>query len=135
MTERIDIFGLTSDSFSEAARFVLPKGHGITPQLYPLVMREGRFDPEAFPIAEESKIIWRQHFKADLLEIVRVVEEDGEFGTTAKAILITHDGYEVECVRLTGITRERASSFAAFRLMDKFMRFQPSAFNLPKPSA
>ena len=100
MTERIDIFGLTSDSFSEAARFVLPKGHGITPQLYPLVMREGRFDPEAITIAEESKIIWRQHFKADLLEIVRVVEEDGEFGTTAKAILITHDGYEVECVRI-----------------------------------
>jgi adenine C2-methylase RlmN of 23S rRNA A2503 and tRNA A37 len=98
--QTIDILGLTSDGFSKAARFVLPKGHGITPQLYPIVMREGRFDPETFPISEESKIIWRQHFKADLLEVARVVEEDGEFGTTAKAILKTHDGYEVECVRI-----------------------------------
>jgi len=99
-SQAIDILGLTSDGFSEAARFVLPKGHGITPQLYPLVMREGRFNPEAFPIAEASKKIWRRHFKADLLEIARVVEEDGEFGTTAKAVLKTHDGYEVECVRI-----------------------------------
>ncbi len=97
---KTDVFGLTNDEFSQAARFVLPKGHGISPQLYAQIMDEGEFAPEKFPISVESKKIWHQHFKADLFEIVKVVEEDGEFGTTSKAILKTHDGYEIECVRI-----------------------------------
>jgi 23S rRNA (adenine2503-C2)-methyltransferase len=96
----IDILGLTSEAFLEAARFVLPKGHGIARLLYPQVMDSGRFAPEEFPIAAESLAAWRQHFTVGLLEVVRVVEEPGEFGTTAKAILKTHDGYEIECVRI-----------------------------------
>jgi hypothetical protein len=30
-----DLLGLTSEAFIEAARFVLPKGHGIARLLYP----------------------------------------------------------------------------------------------------
>ena len=95
-----DILGLTSDAFVVAARFVLPKGHGIARLLYPQVMNSGHFAPDEFPIAAESLAAWRQHFSVGLLEVVRVVEEPGEFGTTAKAILKTHDGYEIECVRI-----------------------------------
>ncbi len=106
-----DILGLTSETFLEAARFVLPKGHGIARMLYPQVMDSGRFAPEEFPIAAESLAAWRQHFTVGLLEIVRVVEEPGEFGTTAKAILKTHDGYEIECVRIPMRVAHRATSY------------------------
>jgi adenine C2-methylase RlmN of 23S rRNA A2503 and tRNA A37 len=100
LSTAVDILGHTSDAFLQAARFVLPKGHGIARMLYPQVMDSGRFAPEEFPIAAQSLAAWRQHFTVGLLEVVRVVEEPGEFGTTAKAILKTHDGYEVECVRI-----------------------------------
>ena len=105
-----DILGLTSDAFVAAARFVLPKGHGIARLLYPQVMNSGHFAPEEFPIAAESLAAWRQHFSVGLLEVVRVVEEPGEFGTTAKAILKTHDGYEIECVRIPMRVAHRATS-------------------------
>lgn len=100
MNSVTDILGLTSAAFVAAARFVLPKGHGIARLLYPQVMNSGHFAPEEFSIAAESLAAWRQHFSVGLLEVVRVVEEPGEFGTTAKAILKTHDGYEIECVRI-----------------------------------
>ena len=96
----VDVLGLTSDGFIEAARFALPKGHGIARLMYPRVMGSGIFAPESFAIAAESLTAWRRQFTLGLLEVVRVVEEPGEFGTTAKAILKTHDGYEVECVRI-----------------------------------
>ena len=96
----VDILGLTSDAFVQAARFALPKGHGIARLLYPQVMDSGSFTPESFPIAADSLAGWRQHFSVNLLEVANVVEEPGESGTTAKAILKTRDGYEVECVRI-----------------------------------
>ncbi len=96
----VDLLGLTSDAFAAAARFSLPTGHGIAPRLYAQTMDQGRYAPEDFPIAAASLTSWRSHFHAGLLDIVRVVEEPGEAGTTAKAILKTHDGYEVECVRI-----------------------------------
>lgn len=97
---RVNILGLTSDAFADAARFAVGKGHGIATRLYPQVMDAGRFALEDFTIAEDSATAWRKHFSVDLLEVASVVEEPGEFGTTAKAILKTHDGYEVECVRI-----------------------------------
>ena len=100
MSNTIDILGLTSDALADAARFALGKGHGIATQLYPQVMNAGRFALEDFAISAESTTAWRKHFSVNLLEIASVVEEPGEFGTTAKAILKTHDGYEVECVRI-----------------------------------
>ena len=96
----VDILGLTSDAFADAARFALGKGHGIATQLYPQVMNAGRFALEEFAISADSTTAWRKHFSVNLLEVASVVEEPGEFGTTAKAILKTHDGYEVECVRI-----------------------------------
>ncbi len=96
----VDILGLTSDAFAEAARFALPKGHGIATQLYPQVMDAGRLAVEDHPVSADTVAAFHQHFTVGLLEVARVVEEPGEFGTTAKAILKTHDGYEVECVRI-----------------------------------
>jgi 23S rRNA (adenine2503-C2)-methyltransferase len=96
----LDILGLTFQEFTEAARFVLPKGHGIARDLYPLAVRDGQFIPREFPISIDSAALWEKHFSVALLDLVKVVEEDGEFGTTAKAILRTRDGYEVECVRI-----------------------------------
>ena len=100
MSNTVDILGLTSDAFAAAARFALPKGHGIATQLYPQVMNAGRFALEDFAISAESTTAWRKQFSVNLLEVASVVEEPGEFGTTSKAILRTHDGYEIECVRI-----------------------------------
>jgi 23S rRNA (adenine2503-C2)-methyltransferase len=100
VTTPVNILGLTSDAFADAARFAVGKGHGIATQLYPQVMDVGRFALDDFTIAEDSATAWRKHFSVDLLDVSNVVEEPGEFGTTAKAILKTHDGYEVECVRI-----------------------------------
>jgi 23S rRNA (adenine2503-C2)-methyltransferase len=47
-----------------------------------------------------SRAAWQQHFQLDLLRVVRVVSEETELGTTAKAILATNDGFEIECVRI-----------------------------------
>jgi 23S rRNA (adenine2503-C2)-methyltransferase len=96
----IDLLGLTSDEFAAAARSALPTGHGISSRLYARTMDSGRFAPEDFPIAPASLAAWRDGFHAGLLEVVRVVEEPGESGTTSKAILRTRDGYEIECVRI-----------------------------------
>jgi 23S rRNA (adenine2503-C2)-methyltransferase len=105
----LDILGLTFQQFTEAARFVLPKGHGIARDLYPLAVRDGQFNPRQFPISADSAALWEKHFTVSLLDLVKVVEEDGEFGTTAKAILRTRDGYEVECVRIPMRTMAAAS--------------------------
>ncbi|MBA2482414.1 MAG: 23S rRNA (adenine(2503)-C(2))-methyltransferase RlmN [Planctomycetes bacterium] len=98
--EPIDILGLTSDELAERARAELPSGHGIAHRLYPRVMREGLFAPAGFPISGESSQAWSSRFSAGFLRVVRVHEEPGAPGTTAKAILATHDGYEIECVRI-----------------------------------
>src|SRR5258708_35998368 len=83
----IDILGLTSDGLAVRARELLPSGAGIAPRLYPRAFAEGRLAIDDFPIAAGSGAAWRATFRVGLLEVARVVEEPGEFGATAKAIL------------------------------------------------
>lgn len=96
----MNLFGLTSDELAAAARFAMPTGHGIANVLYPRVMREGRFAPEEFPISAVTATTWRDTFTAPLLRVVTHVDEETTSGITAKAVFATHDGYEIEAVRI-----------------------------------
>lgn len=96
----IDVLGLTADEFAAKATELLPSGAGVAPLLYSELYRDGTFVPERFPLSAASIAAWKEHFHAPLLTVARVSEETNEFGTTAKAILKTHDGYEIECVRI-----------------------------------
>lgn len=95
-----DVLGLTSDQFAQAARLVLPVGHGIAHRLYPEAFSAGRLAVDRHPVSAGSAATWHRHFRVGLLDIVRTVEEDTPSGITAKAVLRTHDGYEIECVRI-----------------------------------
>jgi 23S rRNA (adenine2503-C2)-methyltransferase len=97
---QLDILGLTSDELAAAARFAMPVGHGISHALYPQVLREGRFAPETFPISAATAETWRATFRASLLTVVTHVAEETTSGITAKAVFRTHDGYEIEAVRI-----------------------------------
>lgn len=104
----LDILGLTSGQFAAAAAHALPAGSGIADRLYPLALRDGRFAPEELGASTANAALWRAAFHLGLLEIARVVEEDGESGLTAKAALRTADGYEAECVLIPMREREGA---------------------------
>ena len=99
-TTQLDILGLTSDQLAEAARFALPTGHGISHVLYPRVLRDGNFAPEEFPVSAATAATWRERFGAKLLTVAKHVDEMTDSGTTAKAVFRTHDGYEIEAVRI-----------------------------------
>ena len=92
--------GLTRAEFIAAAQAALPIGSGIAPQLYKQAFALGRFDftglGVSIPAARQAQ--WRNAFSIDLLEPRRVVEESLDHATTAKALLATHDGYDVETV-------------------------------------
>ncbi len=96
----LNIFGLTADELSAAARFSMPTGHGIANALYSRVMREGRFAPAEFPVSAATAATWCAQFDAPLLRVVTHVDETTAAGTTAKAVFATHDGYEIEAVRI-----------------------------------
>ena len=96
----LNIYGLTSAELATAAQYVMPTGHGIAPTLYPQIMREGRFAPEAFPVSSATAEAWKTHFTAPLLRVVTHLEEETTSGITAKAVFATHDGYEIEAVRI-----------------------------------
>ncbi len=97
----IAVHGLTFDELQAEARARLPRGHGRARQIYRQVVRHGRFAPEDLgdlgPVAIAA---WRAEFAMELPEVVRSVQEEGERGTTAKAVLRTADGLEVECVHI-----------------------------------
>ncbi|MBX3247418.1 MAG: 23S rRNA (adenine(2503)-C(2))-methyltransferase RlmN [Myxococcales bacterium] len=94
------IHGLTFAELQREARALVPRGHGRASAVYQAAVREGRFEPEALGLGAEASEAWRAAFDLRLLDVVRVTEEEGELGTTAKAILRTDDGLEIECVRI-----------------------------------
>lgn len=96
----LNIFGLTSNELASAAQFAMPTGHGIAHALYPQVMREGRYAPGAFPVSAATAAAWQTQFHAPLLRVVTHLDEETTSGITAKAIFATHDGYEIEAVRI-----------------------------------
>jgi 23S rRNA (adenine2503-C2)-methyltransferase len=95
---RVNILGLTRPAFEALAG----KGRRSRAlgRLYRRAFAEGRFEPGAEPIARETaaSLAARVSFRPPAVE--RVVEEEGPFGTTAKALLSLDDGQRVECVRI-----------------------------------
>ena len=96
----IDVLGLTGAGFIAAAQLALPSGAGIAAQLYARIFRSGCLAPEDFPLAAASLAAWRATFSCGLLTVKRVIEEDNASGLTAKAVLATSDGAEIEVVRI-----------------------------------
>lgn len=95
-----DIAGLTCRELSQLARECLDHGHGVATRVYKDALRYGRFEPERYGLGERAALAWRRHFRFDLPHVVRVVSEQTEMGTTAKAVLALRDGLECECVLL-----------------------------------
>jgi len=95
-----DIAGLTSLELKQLARERLPRGHGIAGRIYKDALRFGRFAPESYGLQPTAAAAWREHFRFELPRVVRVVSEETDTGTTAKAVLALHDGLECECVLL-----------------------------------
>jgi 23S rRNA (adenine2503-C2)-methyltransferase len=96
----LDVLGLTAENFAEAARLVLPSGAGLSGDLFRKTYLSGAFTPEAFTFAPSTLTAWRAHFSVAPLRVVRTAEEDTDLGLTAKAVLATSDGREIECVRI-----------------------------------
>lgn len=99
--EPIDVLALTSAELIGAARERLKSGAGVALAIYRRVILDGRFEPDAFGLKQTSVDAWRAHFQLRLPGVIRQIEEPSEHGTpTIKAVLMTHDGLEIECVRI-----------------------------------
>jgi len=96
----INVLGLTADGLAAAAALVLPSGAGVARDLYVTLFKTGHFTPQALPLAAASHAAWQQRFVVTPLAVKTVVEEETDAGITAKAIFTTHDGYEIEAVRI-----------------------------------
>ena len=77
---------------------MVPTGHGIAPRLYPAALRDGAFDPSAFGASPANLPHWLGAFHVGLMPVARMIEEETPSGLTAKAVLTTADGREIECV-------------------------------------
>jgi 23S rRNA (adenine2503-C2)-methyltransferase len=100
MDAPVEIFGLCSDAFGEAASRMLPVGGGISGRVYTAAFATGRLEPELLGASPSSSASWRRQFRAALLRPRRLDEEAGELGVTRKAVLAAADGQEVECVSI-----------------------------------
>jgi 23S rRNA (adenine2503-C2)-methyltransferase len=96
----IQIAGLTCQELQQRAAELLTHGRGIASRVYRDALRYGRFEPERHGLSERAVADWRAHFQFSLPEVLRVVSEEAETGTTAKAVLKLSDGLECECVLL-----------------------------------
>ncbi len=101
MTEndgRANILGLTRSAFEAlAGRGGRSKALG---RLYRRAFAEGRFEPGMEPVGRETAARAAARVTLRLPAVDRVVEEEGPFGTTAKALLRLDDGQRIECVRV-----------------------------------
>ena len=108
----IDILGLTRRGFESAAGLGPGRSRALG-FLYKAAQLEGRFEPEGAGISRDAKALLRRRFRVGLLEPVKVVEEEGALGVTAKALMRLTDGECVECVRIPaaqgGVTGARAT--------------------------
>jgi len=106
--EPVQIAGLTASELSALAAERLTHGRGIASRIYKDALRYGRFDPASHGLSERAVQDWRAHFAFTFPEVLRVVSEEAETGTTAKAVLRLADGLECECVLLP-MGRERST--------------------------
>ncbi len=100
MSHAVDILGLTCAQLDQAAALAIEAGAGIAHRLYRQAMHGGSMGLEQLPIAAATAERWRTHFQVGILPVVRVVDDGDPGQGTAKAILATADGYEIECVRI-----------------------------------
>jgi len=96
---RIDILGLTRQAFEAEAGLGQGRSRALG-ALYKAVQLEGRFEPGRIGISREAAAGLEARFRLGLLEPVKVVEEEGPLGVTAKALLRLSDGECIECVRI-----------------------------------
>lgn len=97
MAERIDILSLDSGRLAEAASRILPSGSGVAPKVFERAFETGELSVEGLGLSATSAAAWRERFELKLLEIMKVVSEEGG---TAKAVLGLEGGGSVECVRI-----------------------------------
>lgn len=97
---RLPIHGLTNGELVSRARERVPRGHGPARRVHRQVMLEGRFDPERFGLGLQACEAWKQEFSFDLPEVVKVVSEQDEHGSTSKVVLRLPDRLEVESVSI-----------------------------------
>jgi 23S rRNA (adenine2503-C2)-methyltransferase len=93
------LLSMTSDEVADVMRD-LP-GRGAAHALYRSATQMGRYEPESLGLSAASVCAWRRTFEHRPLIIRRRAHEPSADGrTTEKVVLGTHDGYEVECVRI-----------------------------------
>lgn len=105
---KTDILGLSRRAFEEAAGLGPGRSKALG-LLYKDAFSKGRFEPSGAAIAREAVAVLEAGFDLGLLEVLEVVEEEGELGTTSKAVLGLGDGLRVECVRIPVVSRGPAT--------------------------
>ncbi len=97
--KRANILGLTRPSVEALAGGRGGRSRALG-RLYRQAFAEGRFEPGSALVGKEAAALLAARVALRLPTIERVVEEDGPFGTTAKALIRLEDGERVECVRI-----------------------------------
>ncbi|MEM1415623.1 MAG: radical SAM protein [Myxococcota bacterium] len=98
MSPALPLHALTCAELVAEARVRVGRGHGKAREIYRATLETGRFAPEEHGLSAAAAARWREAFSYPLPEVVQEVREEGETGTTAKAVLRTPDGLEHECV-------------------------------------
>jgi 23S rRNA (adenine2503-C2)-methyltransferase len=96
---RLNILGLTRPSFEALAGGRRGRSRALG-RLYRQTFAEGRFEPASAPIGKEAAALLAARVTLRLPAVEGVVEEEGPFGATAKALIRLEDGERVECVRI-----------------------------------
>lgn len=100
MPPKIPLASLTCAEFGAEAKRVLPRGAGAASRVYNYALAHGRLDCGTLGLAEETARGYAERFEFELPQIGRIIHEDSDNGTTAKATLSMGDGLEYECVYL-----------------------------------
>ena len=95
---RVNILGLSRAAFEALAGRGAPSR--ALGRIYRRAFTEGRFETGSEAIGRKTAAALAARVTLRLPAVERVVEEEGPFGTTAKALLRLDDGQRVECVRI-----------------------------------
>ena len=95
---RVNILGLSRAAFEALAGRGAPSR--ALGRLYKKAFATGRIETGSEAIARKTAATVAARVTLRLPAVERVVEEEGPFGTTAKALLRLEDGQRVECVRI-----------------------------------
>jgi 23S rRNA (adenine2503-C2)-methyltransferase len=98
MTATIDILGLGFEAFFSASGLGAGK-RGNLRAAYRAAFGDGRWEPGRILSRADADALYPR-FRVGLLEAARTATEDGEYGTTAKAVFRLDDGLTVESVRI-----------------------------------